>query len=86
MAGGGPRDRLAGVLDQVTAIVNVPFLKTHNLAGMTCCLKNLSHALVKHPAQFHTGGCKEVADIVVFMQEGLSSNNYPDHTPPELPK
>jgi hypothetical protein len=65
---GGKRDRLAAVLNQVTAIVNVPFVKSHNLAGMTCCLKNLSHALVKHPAQFHNRQCEQVADIVALAQ------------------
>ena len=64
---GSGRDHLAGVLDQVTAIINVPFLKTHNIAGLTCCLKNLSHALVKHPARFHANHCSPyIADIVAL--------------------
>jgi hypothetical protein len=46
-------DELATVLDQVTAIVNVPFLKANQVAGMSGCLKNLSHAMVKHPSRFH---------------------------------
>jgi hypothetical protein len=46
-------DHLAAVLDQVTAIVNVPFLKANRIAGMSGCLKNLSHALVKRPSHFH---------------------------------
>ncbi len=62
---GSGRDHLASVLDQVTAIISVPFLKTHNIAGLTCSLKNLSHALVKHPARYHAGGCSPyIADIV----------------------
>ena len=62
---GSGRDQLASVLDQVTAIISVPFLKTHNIAGMTCSLKNLSHALVKHPARYHAGRCSPyIADIV----------------------
>jgi hypothetical protein len=66
---GSGRDHLAAVLNQVTAIVNVPFLKTHNIAGMTCCLKNLSHALVRHPARFHSNHCSPyVADIVALPQ------------------
>ncbi len=50
---GSGEDRLAAVLDQVTAIINVPFLKANPIAGMSGCLKNLSHALVKHPAYYH---------------------------------
>lgn len=66
---GSGSDRLAAVLQQVTAIINVPFMKTHNLAGLTCCLKNLSHALVKHPARFHKNHCSPyIADIVALPQ------------------
>ena len=66
---GSGSDNLAGVLDQVTAIVNVPFLKTHNLCAMTCCLKNLSHAMIKHPARFHADGCSPfIADIVALPE------------------
>jgi len=62
---GSGSDELASVLDQVTAIVSVPFLKTHNIAGMTCALKNLSHGLVKHPARYHANGCSPyITDIV----------------------
>jgi len=58
-------DQLSSALRQVTALVNVPFLKTHNIAGMTCALKNLSHGLVKHPARYHSGGCSPfIGDIV----------------------
>ena len=60
-------DHLAAVLEQVTAIINVPFLKSHNIAGLTCCLKNLSHGLVKHPARFHANHCSPyIADIVAL--------------------
>ncbi|MCP4250370.1 MAG: DUF362 domain-containing protein [bacterium] len=66
---GSGSDQLAAVLRQVTAIVNVPFLKDHNIAGVTCCLKNLSHALVKHPARYHDNHCSPyVADIVALPQ------------------
>lgn len=62
---GSGKDEFARVLDQVTAIINVPFLKTHNIAGMTCALKNLSHGLIKHPARYHRNGCTPyIADIL----------------------
>ncbi len=62
---GSGRDRLMAVVEEVTAIINIPFLKTHNIAGMSGCLKNLSHALVRHPGRFHANGCDPyVADIV----------------------
>lgn len=62
---GSGADRYAAVLDQITALVTVPFLKTHNIAGMTCALKNLSHGLIKHPARYHGNGCSPfIGDIV----------------------
>lgn len=62
---GSGADQLASVLNQVTALINVPFLKTHHLTGITCALKNLSHGLIKHPARYHGGGCSPyIGDIV----------------------
>lgn len=62
---GSGSDQLSAVLSQVTALIDVPFVKTHNIAGITCALKNLSHGLVKHPARYHNGGCSPyIADIV----------------------
>lgn len=58
-------DSFIAALDQATAIINVPFLKTHHLATMTSCLKNLSHGLIRRPAKFHGGGCNPaIAQIV----------------------
>lgn len=58
-------DYFASVLDQITALINVPFLKVHNICRMTCALKNLSHGLIKHPARYHSNGCSPyIADIV----------------------
>lgn len=62
-------EQLAAFLQEVTAIINVPFLKTHNLAGMSGCLKNLSHALVRRPARYHGQACAPyVADILSIPQ------------------
>ena len=58
-------DELALALSQVTALIDIPFAKHHNIAGITGCLKNLSHALVKHPARYHANACAPyIADIV----------------------
>ncbi len=62
---GSGQDQLALVLDQVTALIDIPFLKTHRLATLTSALKNLSHGLIKHPARYHRNGCSPyIADIV----------------------
>lgn len=55
--GSAGSDVFTATLDQATAIINVPFLKTHHRAVMTSCLKNLSHGLIRHPARFHANGC-----------------------------
>jgi len=34
------------ITQQVTKLINVPVLKSHNAAGVTLALKNLSHGLV----------------------------------------
>ena len=66
---GSGSEQLSAVLQEATAIINVPFLKTHNIAGMTGCLKNLSHALIRRPARYHGGGCAPyVGDILALPQ------------------
>jgi hypothetical protein len=62
-------EELAAVLQEVTAIINVPFLKTHNIAGVTGCLKNLSHALIRRPGRYHDQGCAPyVGNIAALPQ------------------
>ncbi len=62
---GSGRDRLAAFLEQVTAIVNIPFLKNDNIMGISGCLKNITYRLVKHPARLHSNGCSPfLADIL----------------------
>lgn len=59
------KDSFLAALAEATAIINVPFLKTHHLATMTGCLKNLSHGMIRHPARFHANGCDPaIAEIV----------------------
>jgi len=60
-------DALASFLHQVTALISVPFLKTHNICQFTCALKNISHAVIKHPARFHDNECSPfISDIVAL--------------------
>jgi len=66
--GDSGKDSFIAALEEATAIINVPFLKTHNLATMTCCLKNLSHGLIRHPARFHAGGCDPAIAAIVASE------------------
>jgi hypothetical protein len=61
-------DCFIAALEEATALVNVPFLKTHHRATMTCCLKNLSHGLIRHPARFHANGCDPAIGEIVASE------------------
>ena len=66
---GSGRDRLAAFLEQVTAIVNIPYLKNDNIMGLSGCLKNITYRVVKHPARLHSNGCSPfLADILALPE------------------
>ncbi|MFQ5804857.1 MAG: DUF362 domain-containing protein [Phycisphaerae bacterium] len=66
---GGGLEPLAQYLYDADAIINVPLLKTHQIAGMSGCMKNLSHALLRHPARYHANGCSPYVGQVIGSQE-----------------
>jgi uncharacterized protein (DUF362 family) len=49
----GARSKLAKTLTWTTAIINVPVLKDHDLAGITCALKNMVFGCVEKPQIMH---------------------------------
>ena len=62
---GERREALATYLYDADAVINVPLLKTHQIAGMSCSLKNLSHALIRHPARYHANQCSPYVGQIV---------------------
>jgi len=44
------------VTDETTALISAPILKDHNLAGLTCALKNFFGA-IHNPNKYHDNGC-----------------------------
>lgn len=62
---GGQSEPLAGYFLTADAVVNVPFLKTHQIAGMSGCLKNISHAVIRHPARWHANGCSPFVPEII---------------------
>jgi hypothetical protein len=66
---GGNPEPLARYACDADAIINVPLLKTHQIAGMSACMKNLSHALIRHPARYHANGCAPYVGQVVSSKE-----------------
>lgn len=66
---GGTTQEVANYLYEADALINVPFLKTHHIAGMSGAMKNLSHALIRHPAQCHANACAPYVGQVVGNKE-----------------
>lgn len=50
---GGGKGKLAKTLTWSTAIINVPVLKDHDLAGITCAMKNMVFGCVERPPMMH---------------------------------
>jgi len=52
------------VTDESTALVSAAVLKDHNLAGLTCALKNF-YGAIHNPNKYHANGCDPfIADVV----------------------
>lgn len=69
IAVGDQREQLAAWLLEADALINVPLLKTHQLAGMSGCCKNLSHAVIRRPARYHANGCSPSVGQIVGSPE-----------------
>jgi uncharacterized protein (DUF362 family) len=50
---GPARARLSEIFLWTTAIINVPPIKDHDLAGVTCCMKNMTFGVVEKPHLNH---------------------------------
>lgn len=62
---GSASDEVANYWYDADAVVNVGVLKTHTIARMSGAMKNISHAIIRHPAQFHGTACSpHVAQII----------------------
>ena len=57
------------VANQVTKVINVPVLKSHWTAGVTCALKNMTYGLVNNTARTHaaTNWTKDFAPAVASL-------------------
>lgn len=66
---GSGQEQLLKAAAEATAIINVPFLKSHRIAGMTGCLKNLSHGLIRRPGLYHANQCCPYIPDIVALPE-----------------
>ncbi|MCF6149841.1 MAG: DUF362 domain-containing protein [Candidatus Kuenenia sp.] len=50
----GPRSLFSRIVtQQATAIINVPVMKDHGIAGVTLCLKNIGFGVINNTPRFH---------------------------------
>jgi hypothetical protein len=62
-------EELASYLYDADAVINVPLLKVHPIAGMSGAMKSLSFALIRHPARYHDGACSPYIGQVIGNKE-----------------
>lgn len=62
---GDRAEQVCRYVADVDALINVPFLKTHQIAGMSGAMKNISHGCIRHPAWFHANGCSPFVGQVI---------------------
>ena len=60
---GAFKGRITKVIsEKVTAIINMPVLKTHGITGISCCLKN-HYGSFDNPGNHHGNCCNAMADF-----------------------
>lgn len=50
------------ITDRITALINMPVLKTHGISGLSCCLKN-HFGSFDNPGNHHADACIAMADF-----------------------
>lgn len=50
------------ISEKITAIINMPILKTHGMAGISCCMKN-HYGSFDNPGSNHANNCAAMADF-----------------------
>jgi uncharacterized protein (DUF362 family) len=60
--------RLSRILTQCDAVINMPVLKNHNLAGVTMAMKNM-YGVINNPNAMHGNACNPyIADLNMIPQ------------------
>ena len=54
---------------RLTAIINVPVFKDHDLAGVTCSMKNLAMGSIINPASHHPNSCSPSVPQIYALPE-----------------
>lgn len=57
------RTQLALPVLWASVIIDLAVIKTHDLSGVTCAMKNMTHGVVTNPGAFHRDGCAGIPHL-----------------------
>jgi uncharacterized protein (DUF362 family) len=57
------RTQLAQPVLWANVIIDLAVIKTHDLSGVTCAMKNITHGVVVNPGAFHRDGCAGIPHV-----------------------
>ena len=57
------RTQLALPVLWASVIIDLGVIKTHDLSGVTCAMKNMTHGVVVNPGAFHRDGCAGIPHL-----------------------
>jgi uncharacterized protein (DUF362 family) len=57
------RTQLALPVLWASVIIDLAVIKTHDLSGVTCAMKNITHGVVVNPGAFHRDGCAGIPHL-----------------------
>ncbi|MBI3071858.1 MAG: DUF362 domain-containing protein [Deltaproteobacteria bacterium] len=59
----GKATQVCKVIERITAFINIPVLKDHDLFGVTVAMKNITHGTIIHPPTYHSRRSDQIARI-----------------------
>lgn len=66
---GSRSEQLANFLLEADAVINVPFLIAHPIVGMSCGIRNLSTAVLRHPGRYYASSESVLLPEVIASKE-----------------
>lgn len=72
----GDRDEpVLNAIWEADAVISVGLLKTHQISGISACMKNISHGILRRPALYHADRC--AASIVQVFGNPELTKRFP---------
>jgi uncharacterized protein (DUF362 family) len=57
------KTKLALPLLEANVVIDIPVIKDHDLSGVTCAMKNMTHGVTSNPSAHHSGGCAAIPAV-----------------------